>query len=272
MYRPRVDKSVGVFQEIINRFREQDKQRGLVHLPNKKTPYINVVNIVAAAHDDSFEKYLKEHGLPTPGITMTGDWRDHHDCVYLRTHGFLNQKGFGTLLKYIGIAQLADYIDHVPNREPEVNWRELTITDAILLFRRLCREVGVKPRNFGPFVHAICRATLGQRRNLALFGGRKLMAPPPWCRFKQQWDEVLAEERQKHYKQQARRQGRAADESEGLPAYGYRTAKNRAPRRKKRAAADEEQSSEHSSEQNPFDWPSGISTYLDSQLLTARSR
>lgn len=240
MHRPlKVNRSA--LEQILKRLEDEKIQKGLVHNPNKKTEWINVKNIVAAARDDAFAKYLEMHNLERPDPPHCNDWTLHHDCAYLRSHGYLARKGYGTLLTYIGIAQLADYLDAVPDRDVRIDWTEFSITEARLLFKRLCADIGVRARSFGPFVHGICKATVGQRRNLALFGGRKLVAPPPWTVNKQAFDAVLAELRTAHYTAQAKRQGgrTTANAAAPLPPYGQRTPQQRAKRSKKRKEPEE---------------------------------
>lgn len=257
-------------EQVLERIRVEKIQKGLVHNPNKKTDWINVPNIVAAARDDSFAKYLEMHELERPDPPHCNDWKDHHDCAFLRSHGYLARKGYNTLRTYIGIAQLADYLDNVPDRDPRIRWQEFLVTDSKLLFARLCHDVGIRPRAFGPFVHGICKATAGQRSNLALFGGRKLVAPPPWTVNKEAFDAVLDEERTKAYRSQARRRGSQVDANAAeLPAYGKRAAaKKRAPRRK-RAKQQEEHSEEfYASKSESSDHAfSGMFVYPGSRCL-----
>jgi len=237
-----------IAEGVLKKIREDDKRKGLVHNENKKTPWVNVPNIVEAARDNSFAKYIAQHNLPGPNPPHCNDWTLNHDCAYLRTHGYLVKKGFQTLLTYIGIAQLADYLDRLPNRDEEVDWRKLTITEARLAFKQLCRDIGIQPRAMGPFITTIARATVGQRSDPRLFGGRKLQAPPAWCVSGAGWKAMLMVLRSGHYTAQARRQGHLRlEESEELPMYGERTPQQRAPRRKRK----EPESSESSSEQQP---------------------
>lgn len=261
----------GVVEQVLKRIEDDKIKKGLVHNPNKKTEWINVPNIVAAARDDSFAKYLEMHQLDRPDPPHCNDWTLHHDCAYLRSHGYLTRKGYNTLRTYIGIAQLADYLDHVPDRDVRIRWQELLVTDARLLFRRLCNDTGIRPRSFGQFVHGICKATVGQRNNLALFGGRKLVAPPPWTVNYDSFSAVLDEERSAEYSAQAKRRGTQVDaNAAALPAYGKRSAnKQRAPKRKlKKAKQDESSSSSSSYEDKSLTdhaFSGIIYIYLDSQ-------
>lgn len=240
-------RKISAIEAVLKRIQDEKIQRGLVHNANKKTEWINVPNIVAAARDDSFSKYLEMHNLERPDPPHCNDWTANHDCTYLRTHGYLQRRGYGTLLTYIGIAQLADYLDRVPDGDVRIRWQELGVTDARLLFKRLCRDIGIAPRGMGPFINILWRATVGQRSNLALFGGRKLTAPPPWTVNKEAFDAVLAEERQALYSAKARRRRRhdaPSDAAADLPPYGKRTPQKRAKRARKQQSSDEEQSSD----------------------------
>jgi hypothetical protein len=226
-----------ILENHLDQLHEQEVRLGLVHNANKKTPHITVSTIVEAARRDSFATYLRMHNLDRPDPPHNNDWYHSHDCAYLRSHGYLTKKGFGTLVIYIGIAQLADYLDNVPNKDPEIQWQELSITEARFLFARLCSDVGVRPRAFGQFVTMIAKATTGQRKNLTLFGGKKLDEPPPWCVCKQKWLKVRAKERELHYTKQAKRQGKVVA-AHNLPPYGSRTAQARAPHSRKHSPPD----------------------------------
>lgn len=224
---------------FVSELSEEERRLGLI--AGNQRGFIKVTDIVEAARKDSFTTYLKAHNLEGPDPPQPNDWYNAHDCLYLRTRGFLTRKGYGTLIVYISIAQLADYLDNLPNREKEIDWRKLTITDARVLSARLATDLGIRPRNMGSFIHSIVRASHAARANLALYGGKKLIKPPPWCVYKVKWDEVLAEERVRHYTAQAERQG-SARALTSLPPYGSRTSKARAPRRTKRQmAADREE-------------------------------
>jgi hypothetical protein len=225
----------GPIEAVLQKLRDEENIRGLVHSANKKSPSITVENIVDAARRDSFSTYLRVHNLERPEPPQLSDWDNGHDCLYLRSHGYLNRKGYGTLLVYIGIAQLADYLDCVCGCV--VDWRKLTITDARLLFKQLCDDIGVRPRAFGPFLVPLVKATVGQRNNLAIYGGKKLIAPPPWCTQSEVFEQLMASLRDKHYRAQAKRQGREPVDAEGVPQFGARTPKRRAPRTNKPPAA-----------------------------------
>jgi len=222
---------------------EEERVLGLINRSIEgRNNYVKLADVVAAARKDSFTTYLRVRGLEGPSPPLPNDWYNSHDCQWLRTRGYLVRKGYATLLIYITVAHFVEYLELLPNRDKAIDWRALTVTDARILAARLCKDLGIRPRNMGAYIHSIARSTHEARMDLKTYGGKKLIKPPPWCVFKEAWDKVLAEEREQHYTKQAKRQGSTGKKIPGVPAYGARNSQHRAPRRKRKGEEEEEPS------------------------------